>query len=462
MNELWTYSAVELAAGIAQKDFSCAEVVEAHLRRIEAVNPRVNAVVRILADEARRDAVEADRKVAAGAPLGPLHGVPFTIKDNIDVAGHPTTHGLPVYADAVAPSDAPVVERMRAAGAIAIGRTNLPDLGVFLSTESTLYGLTKNPWNPERTVGGSSGGEGAALATGMSPMGLGNDSSGSLRNPANATGVATIKPTQWRVPDASFQHQGQMLFYQLFVSQGPMARRIRDVRVALGVLEGAHPRDPWSLDPPVAPPLGTAPLRVAMVSEPPGGPTAPVIAEVVRNAGGALRDAGYEVVEILPPRYEETLHLKPQIESDEMRYKMKEFAAKGKYLKSLYAPVTDSSAEVVLNRYIVRHELARLWSQFMAEYPLVLSPVWAQLPFEVGFDLGTPESAYAAYVIARPVLPANLFGLPSACVSAGRDLATGLPIGVLLTGRRMRDGECLDAAEAIEARLGLKTPIDPG
>ena len=202
MNELWRKSACELARLIVSKNVSSAEVVEAHLARIEAVNPRVNAVVRVLAAEARAAALEADRKTAAGGSFGPLHGVPFTVKENIDMAGLPTTWGVTALAQAVVPLDAPVVERMRSAGGIPIGRTNLPDMGLRVHTDSSLHGLTRNPWNRVRTAGGSSGGEAVALATGMSPIGLGNDIGGSLRNPANACGIASIKPSAGRVPDA--------------------------------------------------------------------------------------------------------------------------------------------------------------------------------------------------------------------------------------------------------------------
>ena len=306
MAELWTLSACELAGGIARKDFSCTEVVEAHLRRITAVNPGLNAIVKTLAEDARRDAAAADRKVAAGQALGPLHGVPFTIKENIDVAGFPTTWGVPAFAGAIPPVDAPVVERMRAAGAIAIGRTNLPDMGLRMHTDSSLHGLTRNPWNPARTTSGSSGGDAVALATGMSALGLGNDIGGSLRNPANACGVASIRPSQGRVPHAGFiPLEDTLLAVQLMHTNGPMARRVGDVRVALSVLVGAHPRDPWSIDTPLDRPRDAVTMRVAIVAEPPGGPTDPTVAKVVLDAGAALRDAGYEVVEIAPPRYEE-------------------------------------------------------------------------------------------------------------------------------------------------------------
>ena len=251
MSEIWQLPATELAQRIARRQLSSAEVVDAHLARIDAVNPALNAVVRVLADEARAAAVKADQKLAAGETVGPLHGVPFTVKENIDMAGLPTTWGVPALAKAVAPVDAPVVERMRAAGAIPIARTNLPDMALRVHTDSSLHGLTRNPWHPGRTAGGSSGGEAAALASGMSPIGLGNDIGGSLRNPANACGIASIRPSAGRVPDAGYvPAEDRLLAVQLMNVQGPMARRVADVRLGLQVLMGAHPRDPWSIDAP--------------------------------------------------------------------------------------------------------------------------------------------------------------------------------------------------------------------
>src|ERR1700736_2345649 len=209
MSEIWQLSAAEMAHRIARRELSSAEVVDAHLARIDAMNPALNAIVRVLADEARAAAVLADRRLKAGETVGPPHGVPFTVKENIDMAGLPTTWGVPALAQAVVPIDAPVVERMRAAGAIPIGRTNLPDMGLRTHTFSSLHGLTRNPWNPGRTAGGSSGGEAAALASGMSPIGLGNDIGGSLRNPASACGIASIRPSAGRVPRGGFCTEGR-------------------------------------------------------------------------------------------------------------------------------------------------------------------------------------------------------------------------------------------------------------
>src|SRR6478736_313816 len=308
MSEVWQLSATELAQRIASRQLSSAEMVDAHLARIDAVNPALNAVVRVLADEARAGAILADKRLAAGETVGPLHGVPFTVKENIDMAGLPTTWGVPALAQAVVPADAPVVERMRAAGAIPIGRTNLPDMALRVHTVSSLHGLTKNPWHPGRTAGGSSGGEAAALASGMSPIGLGNDIGGSLRNPANACGIASIRPSAGRVPDAGYvPAEDRLLAVQLMNVQGPMARRIADVRLGLRVLMGAHPRDPWSIDAPFEGPALARPVRVAVLAEPPGGSTHPQVAATVRRAAQALADAGYVVEAVCPPRWEDAI-----------------------------------------------------------------------------------------------------------------------------------------------------------
>ncbi len=468
MTELWRRSASELASAIAQKKVTSAEVIEAHLARIDQVNGKINAVVQVLGQEARRAAADADRKVKSGEPLGPLHGVPCTVKANIDLKGSPTTQGVKALAEAIAPGDAPVVERMRAAGAIPIARTNLPDMALRVHTDSSLHGLTRNPWNLARTAGGSSGGEAAALATGMSPIGLGNDIGGSLRNPANACGIASIRPSMGRVPNAMFgPAQDRILAVTQMAVDGPMARRVADVRLGLKVLIGAHPRDPWSIDVPFEGKKLARPIRVAVVSEPPGGKTDALIARTVKSAADALARAGYDVVEATPPRYEEAVQVWAKfLFTDfasvlpQMMPLMGEDGARflNESLK-LIPPLTDVGA---FSRLLAQRDgIAREWSLFMEDHPLVLTPTWSQLPFEHGADAATPEGVAATFELMRPVTHANLLGLPSACVPAGRDAKTGLPIGVLLNGQRLRDDLCLEAAEAIEAKLGVDTPIDP-
>jgi amidase len=245
--ELWRMSATELAQAISSKQASSQEVIEAHLRRIEAVNTAVNAVTVVLAEQAVEAAKAADRAVADGDHLPPLHGVPFTVKGNIDLVGTPTTHGAKALVGAFPTQDAPVVERLKAAGAIPVGRTNLPTFALRWHTDSELYGLTINPWDRSRTAGASSAGEAAALATGMSPLGLGNDGLGSLRHPAQCCGISVLKPTLGRIPHAtSIEPVDAPIGVQLTDVQGPLARRVADLQAALEVLGAPSWRDPWS------------------------------------------------------------------------------------------------------------------------------------------------------------------------------------------------------------------------
>lgn len=462
---LWARGAAELAQLIASRAVSSAEVVEAHLERIQEVNPHLNAIVRVLADTARAGAQDADRAVAAGRVLGPLHGVPFTVKENVDVAGHPTTDGVRALAENIATHDAPVVERLRAAGGVPLGRTNVPDFALRVHTDSSLHGLTRNPWNSGVTAGGSSGGEASALASGMSPMGVGNDIGGSLRNPAHACGIASIKPSTGRVPEArSGEPLDGTLAAQLMNVNGIMARSVADVRLGLSLVAGQHPRDPGSLPIALEQPRPSGPLKIALLAEPPGGDTDPGVADVVRRAGDLLQDAGYEVEELVPPMYEEAIEtwnrwlmadirvLRPMIEPV--------MGADGLRFLDLVEPLNpESSAADLVLTFVQRRTIARLWAQFLGEHPLILSPVWTQPAFPHGFDIASAEQAAATMSLFRPVLHANVLGLPAAVVAGGT--ADGMPVGVQLIGDRFQELLCLEAAEAVERAVGILTPVDP-
>lgn len=461
----WKHGAAEIAAAIAGGRVSSREVVDQHLARIDEVNPRVNAVVRVLADEARAAADAADAMVARGGRLGPLHGVPFTIKDNIDVAGQPTTNGLPVFAEAIAPTDAPVVERMKAAGAIPIGRTNLPDLGLRVHTDSFLYGRTKNPWKSERTAGGSSGGEAAALATGMSPIGLGNDIGGSLRNPAHACGVASIKPSLGVIPDTqTYPSPDRSLSAQIMLNQGVMARRISDVRLGFQVVAGHDPRDPVSLPVTLTDLSPGQKVRVAVMAEPPGGSTHPGVAAAVRAAADALANAGHDVVEATPPDYEATMLLWAATLFNELHDIQGELSAvMGDGGKAIIAGVLERFPQMSsLQMYFVhaqRDGAARKWGLWFADHPVLLCPTWSQPAFVADYDIDTEEGQMGTLELMRPVLPGNLLGLPCAVVPAG--IADDLPVGVQVMGARYTDLRVLSVAEQIDSALGLATPIDP-
>ncbi len=461
--ELWQESASSLAAMIRAGQTTSREVTEAHLARIDAVNESVNAVVEVRPDEALAEADAADARQRAGAPTGPLHGVPFTIKTNLDVAGYATTEGCVTLKDFMATLDAPTVERMRAAGAVALARTNMPDLGLRVNAESSLYGSTHNPWRHGRTAGGSSGGEAAAIASGMSPIGLGNDIGGSLRNPAYACGIASMKPSRGRVPQGNPSSLVEMAFHaQVMLVEGVLARHVSDVRLGLEVLMGAHPRDPQSLDVALVGPARSR--KVALVVEPAGGDCDAGVADGVRRAGRALEAAGYEVDEVSPPMLFEAYLGWAELMSGNLELVAAELNAvmgEGgrRFLELTSAGFPPASAQSIERMHESRYRTSRAWREFMTTYPLIVGPTWTQPPFELGFDIRDQEAAMEVVSMIRFVTPANLLGLPAACVPTG--LANGLPTGVQVIGERFREDLCLDAAQTIEDALGVLTPIDP-
>lgn len=463
--ELWSRSALELASNIASKEVSSVEVVQAHLDRIAEVNPTINAVVKVLADSALAAAKVADDETSRGISRGTFHGVPFTIKENIDVAGQPTTQGIPALAEAIPPQNAPIVDRMLGSGAIPIGRTNLPDLGLRIHTDSTLYGRTKNPWNLDRTAGGSSGGEGAALASGMSPIGLGNDIGGSLRNPAHCCGIASIKPSTGVIPDTqTFPIEDFGLSSQLMLNQGVMARRIADVREGFRVVAGPSPRDPVSIPVQLRDLAPGEKLRVAMMPTPPGGSTHPGIAEVVRNAGEALRKHGHTVTEAEPPNFEEACRVWSQQLSGELTLQIDLLdAVMGEGGRKFLHLTKDANPPVGLAEWslaqTVRNGIARRWSLWFEQFDVLLCPVWTQPPFVYDSDIADMAGALATVELMRAVLPPNLLGLPAAVVSAGT--ADGLPAGVQIVGARYTDLRCMAVAEQVERECAIVTPVDP-
>jgi amidase len=464
MSELWQLGALELADRIRRGEVTSRAVMEAHLARVDAVNPHLNAIVRRLDDQALAAADAADLAVAAGHALGVFHGVPCTVKENIDVAGTPTTQGVPALANAIADTDAPTVARMRAAGAIPFARTNLPDLGLRVHTDSSLHGLTRNPWNPDVTAGGSSGGEAASIASGMSPIGLGNDIGGSLRNPAHCCGIASIKPTVGVVPMATVVPPEDLLgAAQQMLCEGPMARHVADVRAGLGVLAGWSPRDPRSV-PAVLTDLGEGErLRIAVMADPPGGETDPEIAAAVRRAGELLADAGHDVVDATPPLYDETLELWAMLLLGDIAVTrpLLELVLSTDAVSLLQSlvdqypePTFASSIELQGRRFTAM----RAWSEFFTEHPVLISPTWARPAFRHGDDIGD-QAVEVIRDTLRPVLPANLLGLPAAVVPCGT--AAGLPVGIQVMGDRFTDLRCLAIAEQIERAVAPVTPIDP-
>lgn len=463
---LWRLSATELAALIRHRQVSAREVTEAHLRRIDAVNPAANAIVIRLDEQALEAASQADRITAAGGELPPFHGVPFTVKENIDVVGTPTTQGAKALINAYPIRDAPVVERMRAAGGIPIGRTNLPTYAIRWHTDSELWGETVNPWDRTRTPGASSGGEAVALATGMSPLGLGNDTLGSLRWPAQCCGVTALKATFGRIPDASsIEPADWPIGTQLAAVQGPIARRVADLRAALAVLAGPTWRDPWSVPAPLHGPPPPRPIRVAVVPDPAGRGTAAQVQDAVRKAAAALATGGYAVEEVEPPALDQAGTLLLDMlssagippEAWELRFpSMPEKARRFLAQFNQVTGVMDPLAAVMT--FMTRSSIARAWGEFQEQRPLIVAPIYTDLPFAAGSDLD--DGAVARTVRGmRAATAVNALGLPAAAVPVG--IAGGFPQVVQIIGPRYREDLCLDAAAAIEDAFGIITPVDP-
>ena len=456
-DELWRRSARELAAMIRQGDVSSREVVEAHLTRIDAVNDRVNAVTVILAEEAR---AAADRADAAGpGAKGPLHGVPITVKENVDLVGSATTRGVEALANEMPTIDAPVTARMKAAGAIPIGRTNLPEMGLRIDTANPLRGRTFNPWAHHLTAGGSSGGEGVALATGMSPLGLGNDIGGSVRNPAYCNGVTSLKPTRGRLPRVyTTVPENLDLSSQIMSSEGPMARTVDDVQLALEILNGRHPGDPTSVD--VALVGAAAPLTAALVTAADGVDIDPICADATRRAADALTAAGWEVTEVAPPE----LALVTELWGSMMAA---DISASLPLLEQFLSPelvaLLDQTPEFFSDMptatcHVERHRLGREWSNFFADHSVMITPTWTKRPFEHDRDL-QPGGIEMMVGLLPFITPGNVLGIPAAAVPTG--LVDGLPTGVQVYADLWRDDLALEAAQVVEDACGTITPIDP-
>lgn len=463
MAELYARTATELAALIRAGEVSSRDVVEAHLSRIEAVNGRVNAVTVALSESALAAADLADSARRSGASMGPLHGVPFTVKENIDCLGTATTHGVRALRDAMPYLDAPVVARMKAAGAIPIGRTNLSEMGLRLCTDNPLRGRTRNPWDPRVTAGGSSGGDAAAVATGMTPLGIGNDIGGSLRVPAHCCGVATLKPTTGRIPNAaSLPPQDYGMAGQAMLAPGPIARSVADLRLCLSILSGRDIRDPRSVDVPLK---GAQPeqRRAALVTDIPGAAIPPDTLAEVQRAGELLAAAGWAIEEVTPPEVLRVGELWHKLVATDLSATMP--MVRPVVSPSLYDHVTRICRAAKLNEtsnnriHEERSRLMRAWSGFLAEYPVAVGPNLIGAPWPLDADLHPETGIELLKQATRFILPANALSLPVVALPMG--ISNGLPTGVQVYADLWREDLCLEVAEIIEQGARTARPIDP-
>jgi amidase len=464
-NELWSWSAIDLARAIATRAISSRQAVQSSLDRIAQVNPALNAVVEVLADEALAAADTADAAVKSGAELGVLHGVPVTIKVNVDQRGHATTNGVVAFRDIIATEDSPVVANVRKAGAVIVGRTNTPAFSHRWFTNNDLHGATYNPWSRGLTPGGSSGGAASAIAAGIGAIAHGNDFGGSIRYPAYACGVAGLRPTPGRIPSFNpSASSDRPITAQMMSVQGPIARSVADLRVGLAAMAQADARDGTWLPVPLQGPPLKRPIGVAIAPQP-FGDEAPEVSAAVRTAGRWLAEAGFAVEETLPPRLTDAADLWHRLVINEERRTLapaiRKFGdARSRYnldCHVAYAPQLDG--DQVLACFEQRLAIVRAWQLFQQQYPIIILPVSAQLPFRFDQDQEDETVVRALLDAQRPLLAVPALGFPSVVVPTG--IAGGVPVGVQAIAGRFREDVCLAAAEVIEARASAFTPIDP-
>lgn len=456
-------SATEMAAGIRGGEIKPTALIEAHLKRIEKLNPKLNAFVHVDAEEARREAKAADAAVESGETLGPLHGVPLSIKSSIDVKGWPCTCGSRLRANYVAETDAPLVSRLRKAGAILLGNTNTPEFLMAYETDNRLAGRTNNPWDLGRTPGGSSGGEAAAIAACCSAGGVGSDGGGSIRVPAHFSGICGLKPTPGRIPATGHFPESAGPFALLGVV-GPMARTIADVKVLFEVMAGPDDGDPMAAPVPVRNPSDedVRHLRIALFEDDGRVPVTKETRAAVRTAAAALRDAGHVVEEFLPPELEKTrtiwwnlfgragqVALGPLCEGreEELSPILREFIG---IVKAEPRLTIEEFMATLLERDAAR---ARFLRQ-MQKYPILLCPVCAVPAFSHGEREWEIESRAVGYLDAMSYCQwFNALGNPGVVVPVGRS-PEGLPISVQVVGRPFEEELVLAVAQEIESQCG--------
>ena len=456
---LWQWTASDIAMATRNGSLSASEVTEAAIARINAVNPALNAVVESLADEARAEAAALDRSTAS---KGPLHGVPVTIKINVDQKGHATSNGVTAFKDVIAPEDAPVVHNLKAAGAVVIGRTNTPEFSFRADTDNPLYGRTHNPWGRHISAGGSSGGAGAAVMAGIGALAHGNDIGGSLRFPASANGAATVKPGLGRVPAFNpSQTSERGLLAQLMSVQGLIARNAADLHLSMPTLIAPDPRDPFHVPMPWRGAPLAPPIRVAGARDDFGFGMHPAVAKALDKAASALSDAGYAVEDIEPPFAQETgevgyrtllSEVRDLLGSDIRRYGSTEINA---IFDEYYRKFPPYERVAFLQMLAKRTYYARQWALFLEDYPLVLTPFLLKPFFSPGRDAEGAEGVRDALGCSHWSFIMNFLGLPAGNlpthIASTED--GPIPIGVQIAGRRWREDLIVDAMQAIETRI---------
>ena len=463
-DDLWRLGSVEVAAGIRSGAFRSREVVEACLRRLEETNGAINALTEVRAEEAQAAADAADRAVAESKPLGSLHGVPVTIKGNIDLAGWTTVNGSAMLKDNVATSNSPVVQNLLDAGAVVIGRTNTPEYCVRWETNNEVFGATHNPWNSTLSPGGSSGGAAASIAVGITPLAHGTDLGGSLRQPAQACGVASLRPSFGRVPDFVPSEPESPIGIQLMNTDGPIARHIADLRLALIAMAAGDRRDPWWVPVPLEVPVQRD-RTVAVVVDPLDRGVDDQVASGVTLAADLLRASGYQTEHATPATLADAVDVWRNV-------------VVGGVFMGLEPAVKDACGPSLLRAFehyhaampawtpekyhlglMERRRVLREWLEFFHQYAAIVAPVSTLPPQATDFDISSAEHMKRLMDSMTMVVSVNALGLPSVVVPVGEK--DGLPRVVQVIGAPFQEMVCLEIAEAIERGAGAVSLIDP-
>jgi aspartyl-tRNA(Asn)/glutamyl-tRNA(Gln) amidotransferase subunit A len=448
--------ATKLAELVRTKEVSPVEIVQAHLDRIAAVDPKINAIVTV-ADDALKAAKAAEAAVLSGEELGPLHGVPFTVKDSIDTAGVLTQRGSPIFKGRVPDADATSVARMKKAGGILLAKTNLPEFSYWIESDNLLSGRSNNPWDLERTPGGSSGGESAAIAAGMSPIGLGTDLAISVRGPAAQTGITSMKATHGRVPMTGIWPRAPRRFWHV----GPMARSVRDVALAFSQLAGPDGQDAFATSTvQFDAGIGRSPyrqLRVGWMVGPGFGPVDPKVAATVKAAAEALKDLGVFVEQVSIPALERdfALDVFNRLHVMEMKPAFAEATA-GRSQDELYkmAKTMLSLPDTSMKDYIDAEQAAeRLrdgYADYFSRYDALITHVLPIPAHKHGVEEFTidGQTVDATYLQGATV-PLNVTGLPGVAMRFGTS-KEGLPINVQIVGKWQAESTILHVASLLE------------
>lgn len=462
-NDIWRFSASEIANRTRAGDLSAEDSITASITRMNIANSALNAVVEDLSAEALERARALDKARVDGTTPGPLHGVPVTIKINVDQAGHASSNGVTALKDLIAPADAPLVANLQNAGAVVIGRTNTPEFSFRADTDNPLFGRTHNPWGKHISPGGSSGGAGAAVMAGIGALAHGNDIGGSLRFPAAANGAVTVKPGLGRVPAYNPSQSAERgILAQSMSVQGLLTRNAADLHLSMPTLIAPDPRDPFHVPMPWHGAPIEGPIKVAFTKNTFGYDLHPEVEAALDSARDALLDAGYIVEEVEPPNVFDAGRTGYRALMGEVWSLMKKDvdAAGSQTVRDIFAvyfqefpPFLETE---LLQMMAKRTFYAREWSLFLEQYPLVLTPFLPQPFFKPDRDTEGAEGVHEVLGCAVYSYAINYMGLPAGCVpSRLADLPQGpQPINVQIVARRWREDLAVDACAAIEKRVG--------